>query len=168
MAELVMEACDEVRAQFPENIVSFEVVGDCVVRGIKSDLFIAISRLIQWLAQRSIDTNPELQPLIMIVCEETPAGPRVTFRDRSRRLSQRLRQRLFFPFAQSVSSRGPEAEGRGPGLYLPLYLAKMLVEVKHNGELSDHSDELESNAGHKFVMSFPQSVPAVAVGAGAA
>ncbi|HEY9286100.1 MAG TPA: hypothetical protein VIP46_21800, partial [Pyrinomonadaceae bacterium] len=49
-----------------------------------------------------------------------------------------------------------------PGLYLPLYLAKILVEVKYNGELLDQSDALngetgeapaESKISHRFVMS---------------
>jgi hypothetical protein len=168
MAQLVAEAWDEVKGQFPEGVVNFEVSGDCTVYAVRGDLFIAVSRLLQWLAQRSMDTNPDIRPLIRVVCEDTEKGPQLTFQDRSRRLSEPLRQRLFFPFAQSGSSSSPEKGLKGPGLYLPLYLAKMLVEVKHSGTLNDRSDDLEGNVGHKFVMSFPQSAPTIAISAGSA
>jgi predicted heme/steroid binding protein len=51
-----------------------------------------------------------------------------------------------------------EAVGKTPsaGRYLPLYVAKMLVEGRYHGLLEDHSDEIkEHNYGHRILMQFP-------------
>jgi len=128
------------------------VRGDCLSIMPRDDLFIALSRVIQWFAQR-LEEHPSSK--FHIICEETPEGASVTFEDSSPQLPLRLRQRLFSPFAQPAPAAKREREG--VGRHFPLYLAKVLVELKHGGKLEDRSDELPENLGHKFAMSLPTS-----------
>jgi hypothetical protein len=69
---------------------------------------------------------------------------------------------LFEPFSTSVvrTSGGGES---GPGLYLPLYLAKVLVEEKYGGRLSDESDTMDGDIGHMLMMCFrpPRGQPTI-------
>jgi DNA-binding NarL/FixJ family response regulator len=149
--------------------------GDCKMQAQRSDLEIIFSRLLQWFAFRS---RPKTMPLdvarvINIECEETDSGPTVTFEDNSNRLPVKLRNDLFAPFTQAISTPFDDIKTVGPkiaeggaetaekshlntGRYLPLYLAKMLVEGRYHGLLEDHSDEIEKRSyGHRIVMQFP-------------
>jgi ActR/RegA family two-component response regulator len=128
------------------------VQGDCQAMVAGDDLFIAVSCVLRWFAQR-LEEYPASE--FHVICEETRVGASVTFEDSSPQLPLRLRQRLFSPFAQPI----PIAKGgaEGVGSHFPLYLAKALIELKHGGKLEDRSDELPYNISHRFVIQFPTS-----------
>jgi CheY-like chemotaxis protein len=133
--------------------VEFKIEGTCVARVREDDLYIAVIRILQWLAQRRLETAPDIEPRITVRCEDDSGSSVVIFEDRSNRLPEKLREQLFQPF--SVSAVSPqEVPLPAPGLYLPLYLAKMLIEEKYGGWLDDRSDELEGDVGHRLVMRF--------------
>lgn len=124
----------------------------------RDDLLVAVLRVMQWMAQREDKTPPDIiAPTLNVVFAESNGRREIHFSDQSRRLNSQLRQKLFEPFTESASRTvlTNEDKEEWPGLYLPLYLAKMLIEVKNNGFLEDRSDQLESKSGHRFVMSFP-------------
>lgn len=134
--------------------VEFSLEGDCAIRAKSDDIYIAVIRVLQWLVQRRIETPPETGQEILVRCVGDDNASHVFFEDRSARLPPEVREQLFMPF--SVSAVAPAgAKSLGPGLYLPLFLAKMLVEEKYGGGLDDRSDELEGHVGHRLVMSFP-------------
>lgn len=125
----------------------------------EQDLFTAVLRLLQWMAQRQ-DRMPGdvADPRIEVKYSSEGARREIQVRDQSRRLSAPLRRRLFEPFALGgsiVDATQSGAEGDEPtGLYLPLYLAKTIIEVKNNGKLQDKTDELKAPLGHCFAISF--------------
>ncbi|HEY9282878.1 MAG TPA: response regulator [Pyrinomonadaceae bacterium] len=153
VGELVEKAFRDLKERMNLRGVEFGVEGSCEVRAKQDDMYIAVIRVLQWLAQRRIETPPELDPRIWVRCARASGGSRVTFEDRSDRLPKKLREQLFMPFSVSVAAP-VETEMRGPGLYLPLYLAQMLVEEKYGGVLDDKSDDLEGDVGHRLVMRF--------------
>jgi CheY-like chemotaxis protein len=134
---------------------SLEVQGDCRIHATNDDLLIIVSRLLHWMAQRFIETSSMVAPSIRVTCNETDDRSELIFEDNSRRLGKSLRERLFFPFTQAVPAPTTAKNIKAPGLYLPLYLAKMLVEVKYRGVIEDHSDNLRGEIGHKFLVRFP-------------
>lgn len=163
-----------------EPLKSFRIDGDCTVRADRSDLEIAISRLLHWFAQRRSATPFDEEPLVSVRCTEEAEGPTIILEDKSQRLNSRLRADMFAPFTQAVpvpfvskegapepaAEDGPasDADGRRrhTGRYLPLYLAKMLVEGRYHGTLEDHSDDEDlkgSTYGHRIVMQFPRGAP---------
>jgi hypothetical protein len=115
----------------------------------------------------------DIERVIQINCEATDSGATITFEDNSHRLPKRLREDLFAPFTQAISTPFADIDGANrnanhgstgkaershlnTGRYLPLYLAKMLVEGRYHGLLEDHSDEItERNYGHRILMQFP-------------
>jgi DNA-binding NarL/FixJ family response regulator len=157
MAEIIRSAAGDVCGRAPEGTVRID--GDFEMRAAPDMLVLAASRLIQWFASRAIENTYGTAPTIQVRCAATDEGLEVAFEDRSRRLSSRLRQRMFSPFTQVFPP--PRTSGRiaGPGLHLPLYLAKTLIEVNYRGLLEDRSDELEGDYGHRFVMRFPSFEP---------
>jgi len=154
---------------------SFEIEGDCTVEADKRDLEIAVSRLLHWLAQRRTATPFDEEPLVSVKCRDDVDGPTIIFEDRSQRLNKKLRADMFAPFTQAVpvpfspDAELAEAEEPGPGeaggkprrrggRYLPLYLAKVIVEGRYHGTLKDHSDDedlKDLSYRHRIVMRFP-------------
>jgi ActR/RegA family two-component response regulator len=150
MRRLILDALEDV------DILSLKdrdiVQGDCQAMVAGDDLFIAVSCVLRWFAQR-LEEYPASE--FHVICEETREGALVTFEDNSPQLPLRLRQRLFSPFAQPISIAKGGVEGAGS--HFPLYLAKALVELKHGGKLEDRSDEFSYNISHRFVIQFPAS-----------
>lgn len=132
--------------------LDLRVEGSCRVRA-GEDLSIAVKRVLQWLAQRHSETPPGVTAGIFVRCAERKDGSSVTFEDRSRRLPAELREHLFEPFSTSLALLAGAGAG-GPGVYLPLYLSKILVEEKYGGRLEDESDKVGGEAGHRLVMRF--------------
>lgn len=126
------------------------------------DFYIIISRLLQWLAKRRKETPSDIKPVIKVSCSETEDWNEIIFEDRSFRLSRRLRDELFLPFSQSIplpfERISKSNDVKDSGLYLPLYLVKMLVEGKYGGWVEDRSDEIESEYGNKILVRFPKVV----------
>jgi DNA-binding NarL/FixJ family response regulator len=133
----------------------FRLDGDCKVQGRREYLEIATSRVFQWFIQRlQVATPPGPGPSIVVTCRETAEGMEVVFEDRSRKLSQRLREYLFLPFSQAVHLPLNKTDLGGPGLHLPLYMAKALVELGNGGLLEDRTP-VEGEFGNRLVMRFP-------------
>jgi DNA-binding response OmpR family regulator len=150
-----------------------DLQGDCTVQTQGNDMMIIVSRLLQWFLYRSKNVPVDVEPVITVRCEETDGGATAIFEDTSRRLPKKLREDLFAPFTQAISTpfdnlaaaqtaSGETDDERAAagsltsGRYLPLYLAKMLVEGRYRGFLEDHSDEMaEQRYGHRVVMHFP-------------
>jgi hypothetical protein len=161
-----------------QAVPKLDLQGACAVRARSSDVAIIVSRLLQWFVYRSKNVPFGIEPAIRIRCEEGNGGATVVFEDDSRRLPKKLREDLFAPFTQAISTpfddlaaapasgeRGGERAGKEPplsGRYLPLYLAKMLVEGRYRGILEDHSDEItDKGYGHRVLMYFPRVNAAV-------
>lgn len=198
LKEVIGDAWGEIRLQFRELSTgfSFEVreaeseTAEAAAAGVggkvamaEDDFWLSSLRILQWMVQRKKETPRDVEPGIHVLCVRRRNRAEVIFEDRSRRIRQNLRQKLFDPFTQASRPPLPQAPGGlataaaaapqpgaalqlgddiKPGLYLPLYLAKILVEVKYNGELLDQSDALngetgeapaESKISHRFVMS---------------
>lgn len=165
LAEVVQEAWEDVSEQFPADGISLDLraAGAFSVEAGHDDLLLAFSRLFQWTVQRRTSTPSGVQQGISVSCEKRQDMADIIIEDRSRRLGKLLRNHLFEPFNQAppAAAAPPDALGEAkpskPGLYLPLYLAKMLVEMKCHGKLQDGSDVMGGNIGHRFVVSLPLS-----------
>jgi len=150
MRQLIQDALDDL--DNPSHRERIHAEGECSAMAARDDLFIAVSRILQWFSHRLEESSSNT---VRINCDTTPEGARIIFEDSSPQLPARLRQRLFSPFAQTIPD--PRREGGSAGLHFPLYLAKALVELKHGGVLEDRSDELPDKVGHRFVIRFPSS-----------
>ena len=170
--ELIVQSYGELRK-------GFIIEGDCTIEAVRGDLEIAVSRLLHWFAQRLEHTPFDIDPQVSVKCVEDANGPTIIFEDRSQRLNKKLRENMFAPFTQAVpvpltfedekakqdaaetaleDTATKETRPRHTGLYLPLYLAKMLVEGRYHGTLEDHSDDedlKDRSYGHRIVMQFP-------------
>lgn len=161
-----------------------DLQGHCVMRAQRRDAAIIISRLLQWFAYRGKATPLDVPPVIKVKCETTDGSAIITFEDNSYRLPPELRRRLFETFSQAITTPFPEVESSkfkakesseettedGPrkleGRYLPLYLAKVLVEGRYHGALQDHSDEIiDRNYGHRITIQLPAANKVIAGGA---
>jgi DNA-binding NarL/FixJ family response regulator len=171
----VIETSWELIAQSEDRpVTKLDLQGHCVVRAQRRDMAIIISRLLQWFAYRGKATPLDVPPVIKVKCETTDRSATITFEDNSYRLPPELRRRLFETFSQAISTPFPEVQvskfkarevdAEGPenaplkleGRYLPLYLAKVLVEGRYHGNLKDHSDEIvEHNYGHRIMIQLP-------------
>ncbi len=154
--QLLEEAWADLSQKMFLDDIKFKVIGDCEANVDPEDMVIAVSRLLQWIALRKNKTVRELEPAITVRCEESPSWSQVSFEDQSNRLPEQLRRYLFMPVSLSVEPQ-VGTEVRGPGLYLPLFLAKMIVEEKYGGWLDDKSDEMEGEVGHRLVMRFARA-----------
>ncbi len=155
MSEVASAAWRDLADALEQEASLLCVEGSCMVHGRRDNLQIAISRILQWFVQRMTESPADSEPAIFVRCSETPRGPEVAFEDRSRRLSDQLREFLFTPFSQASSHPPVRKELRGPGIHLSLYMAKMLVEVGSGGVLEDRSAEVAGSQGHRLVMRFP-------------
>ena len=154
LRNLVEQAFHDLAETMHAPDVKFSIEGDCTIKAKSDDMYIAIIRVLQWLAQRRVETPPETEQEIHVRCGGGDNASHVIFEDRSLRLPNMVREQLFMPFSVSAATT-LGTKSLGPGLYLPLFLAKMLVEEKYGGGLDDKSDELEGDIGHRLVMSFP-------------
>lgn len=160
-AETIEDVWQEVKEQFDTEGIEFEgPSGDFSLPLAKADLFLSALRVLQWMALRKNRMITGSQKISVAYAEEGDFA-KLIFTDQSRRLSKNLRERLFEPFAQTDSSQShiketkEQEESPHAGLFLPLFLARMLVEVKYKGSLHDRTDDLETPNGHRFVMRFP-------------
>ncbi len=148
---------------------ALSIHGDCEIHATPEDLSVMVSSILQWFAQRFIDTPRGIEPHISVNCSYYDKGTELIFEDRSRRLDKVLREHLFYPFAETTMTFADNDVFTGDvGLYSSLFLAKIRVETRYNGELEDISDSLTStadeageNIGHRFRMRFPELHPGV-------
>ena len=161
-AQVVREAWSDLIAEFTlAGPDSPPVRGDCWVLCKPDDLGIAVSRILEWMMQRTIEAPADEKPGLSVVCKPIPEKQEshIIFEDRSRRLPRNLRERLFAPFSSPILE-DPERPGGGQGEILGPYLSKVLVELENHGSLDDCSDDLEGDLGHRFVMRFPEAATA--------
>lgn len=158
--DLLDEIWDSISdAEESGNEFKFTNNADCIIEAQENDLYVVFSRLLQWFIKRRISTSPEIEPIITVSCDSEENDTSIIFTDKSKRLNETIRKELFVPFTQSISipfndlSKGDD-KNHIPGQYLPLYIAKMIVEVKYGGEFIDATDDLEGNSGHKFILRF--------------
>lgn len=150
---LIERAINDLEERMYLRGIRFEVEGSCTVRANRDDMYIAVVRVMQWLAQRKIETPSGVEPQITVRCFRENGTTQITFEDRSRRLADNLREQLFVPLSVAITFPAGAVLQR-PAQYLPLYVAKMLVEEKYGGWLDDKSNELPGEIGHRFVMRF--------------
>lgn len=166
IVEVVQQAWEEIREQFPTEDITLEERGIPFSLAIdRNDLLLATLRVLQWMAQRTDKVPASTRPKIVIEYSAGADAVEISFSDSSRRLSSRLRHQLFDPFTQVTTAPPLVAGAKRPGLYLPLYLAAVLVEIKHHGILEDRTDLLDGIHGHCFVMSFPADMEGSVVAA---
>lgn len=149
--ELITKAFKDYRESLSPEEVELAIDGTCYVRARRDDMYVAIKRLLDWMIQRRTQTPSNLSPAVRLRCVQTDETSTIIFEDRSRRLPSEFREHLFEPFLASIAPT-PGAADRGPGVYLPLYLAKILLEEKYGGRLDDCTSEMESEFGHRFVV----------------
>jgi ActR/RegA family two-component response regulator len=168
--EILEEVWEDIKLaeELDDNFI-FEIdkiESDCNLESQENDLYVVFSRLLQWFVKRPFPTSPDTKPTIKIQCQSKGNESIIIFTDKSNRLDEKIRKELFAPFTQSIAIpfknlSGKEDEKQVPGQYLPLYIAKMIVEVKYGGELIDCSNELDGTLGHKLVLRFikePQEI----------
>ncbi len=157
MADFVTSVWKEINSSIQSD--SLKVTGNCAIEATVEDMFIIVSRILQWFTQRFVEYSAGTRPEISVHCRTSDEGPVVIIEDRSRRLNEQLRKRLFDPFTQAVPLPSIGSGANRPGLYLPLYLAKVLVEEKYHGEIVECSNEIVGDLGHRFAIRFqpPQS-----------
>jgi len=155
----VQQAWEELKDQFiVDNIKLIKRGEDFTLTIEKNDLLVAVLRVLQWMAQREEKVPTEISaPTVEVEFTRRQDRLEISFTDESRRLGDQLRQKLFEPFTQvAMTKMKPhEPTEERAGLYLPLYLAKMLIQVKNRGSFEDRTYELQSTNGHRFVMNFP-------------
>jgi CheY-like chemotaxis protein len=153
MRDLITTAFNDYRELTGREEIELVVDGTCRVRARRDDMYVAFKRMLDWMIQRRTQTPSNLHPAVYLRCVQTDETSTIIFEDRSRRLPSDFREHLFEPFVASVAPAAG-AGGRGPGLYLPLYVAKVLFEEKYGGRLDDCTDEMEEEVGHRFVVQF--------------
>jgi CheY-like chemotaxis protein len=154
MKEIVELAAGDLVDELPTNAI--HIHGECEVNGIPDDCYSAASGLLQWFANRTIESGKSLSIQVACIPPREREGPMVIFEDQSRKLSKQLREQLFDPFSQAASL--PTTSGRQT-LPIGLYVAKRLVETRNGGALEDLSDQVDGDIGHRFVMHFPPAAP---------
>jgi CheY-like chemotaxis protein len=155
-----IEQAEEIRDDFKPQLES-----DCEIEVQENDLYVVFSRLLQWFIKRSSLSMTERDQFIKVDCKTNEGESIITITDNSKRLSETIRKELFSPFTQSIAipfkdltpfrRNADENDSEHiAGQYLPLYIAKMIVEVKYGGELIDRSNDLEEALGNRFILRF--------------
>ena len=157
LADLVAKAWDEVCQAHDIEPAVLEIEGQATVKGIREDLLFAVSKLLQWFADRMVMSGGDSGPSVSITSDPSGKEGRLILQDSSPRLHPNLRERLFFPFSQKLPKLKLEREHSKeyPGEHMPLYLAKVLIELPSKGRLQDQTDNLSGERGHRFVISLP-------------
>lgn len=163
VAEIVKERWAEVSGE--KLAESLQIEGNCYVQVDFDDLYLIVTRLLQWFVRRANETPSALESMVRVRCSETEDWCEIVFEDSSFRLSPRLRAELFLPFSQAISLPFEDTTAlfedkiSNAGLYLPLYLTKMLVEGKYRGWVEDRSEDIEGPFGNRILVRFPKLRP---------
>ena len=113
--------------------------------------------MLQWCVERAlaIDTQPDT--VTSARCSTDGNRAILILEDNSTRLPESLRERLFLPFGERLRHlKGKhEVEGQHPGAHIPLFLARLLVELRNKGTLEDQTRKKDGDLGHRFVIDLP-------------
>lgn len=146
---------NELKKYLPNGMVKINGE-ECRARIKEDDLEVIISRILLWFGQRFEETHADNKPGINLTCNpsDDDTAVKFVFEDYSFRLPVPIRECLFLPFSQAASDS--PAIGSIPGSYMPLFLAKTIVEMKYGGTLEDCTDQREDKIGHRFVITLPR------------
>jgi CheY-like chemotaxis protein len=155
LQEVIQEAWDSLKRSEVSPSGGLVFQGECqaAVMCVKEELLFLFSRLLHWLVS-FYEENPESPPRINVACRLEGAHVELSFESDSLRLHKILRDSLFVPMTQRINYE-QVLESKGPRLFLALYVAKTILEKKYKGSLTDRSDELPENLGHKLVIRMP-------------
>jgi DNA-binding NarL/FixJ family response regulator len=179
VADIVRDAWTAVQEQIktdgvePLAVTTQNEFKDLTVIASRVELLLAMTRVMQWMVQRKYRLSESEKQRIFVGWDERDDNVSIAFEDRSTRLGERWRQFLFEPFTQAASqdnwrfevdktdgdsddSRPHDQKHLQAGRYLPLYLAKVLVELKNGGKLEDDTENMGGQVGHRFIMRFPK------------
>lgn len=156
VADVVRQAWEEIKEQFQVEGMALEESGSPFSLVIeRNDLLLVVLRVLQWMVQRVNKIPVNASPTVTVEYNTDSDTAEISFTDSSRRLSPSLRQLIFEPFTQATLAPPRSLGTLRPAMYDPLYLAKMLVEIKLHGLLEDRTGMMKEGVGHRLVISFP-------------
>jgi hypothetical protein len=129
------------------------IEGREAVEGERSELLLVFERILQWFALRARSAQT---PEVRVHCVQSATASRLVFEGRGPRLPAPLRRHLFKAFSLAVPDAPMGGSAGRPGRHLPLYLAKILVEVRNGGQLWDDTDNLPGDLGHRLILELPR------------
>jgi hypothetical protein len=148
MQEVIQEAWDSLRSR--SALLVFH--GDCraTVVASKDELRFLFSRLLHWLIS-FYEEEAFGTPQIDVSCRLEGPYLEIALESNSSRLPKIVRDYLFVPMTQRINYDQLPASN-GPKLFLAMSLVKIILEKRYQGSLTDHSDELTGDIGHKLVV----------------
>jgi DNA-binding NarL/FixJ family response regulator len=154
VAGLVHDVWEDLLIDFPQHQRDLLVVeGNCCVFARPGSLYVAIGRILQWLANRNSDLAKSGMARIQVTCSARDS--KILIRDGSDRLTREARRRLFsldsVPDEQDFQKLGRRGE------FLSLYLSKVLIEMESGARLEDVTDSSEQETGHCLLIQFPST-----------
>ena len=154
LADLIMPAWDEVCeacGRAPNFTFDEQEIW---VNGKKNHFFIALGRIFEWMQKRLWEERVA-NPRVAVTATVFQGWQTISIGDNSPRLDPIYRENLFRPFAGPLGLLSQAGENGEEDFRHPdLYMAQVLIG-HHGGSLSDCSDEVESNTGHRLVIRFP-------------
>jgi CheY-like chemotaxis protein len=152
MAALLHDVWEDILIDFPQlQRELLEIRGECRVLARPGTLYVAMARILRWLANRNVDTVENTMPRICITCD--PRESKILIRDGSERLPPAARKRLFSLYTPPAQEEFKKL-GRG-GEFLGLYLSNVLIEIESGGNLEDVTDSSKQETGHSLLIRFP-------------
>lgn len=155
LREVIQEAWDSLARGGDGAPGALSFHGDCqaTVLAAEEELLFIFSRLLHWLVS-FYEEDPGVTPRVGVDCRLEGRHVEISLESGSARLHKILRDRLFVPMTQRINY-DQVLEGKGPKLFLSLYLAKSVLERRYQGAVADGSDELPGELGHKLVIRMP-------------
>jgi CheY-like chemotaxis protein len=132
------------------------VEDDVEVVGSDEDLGRVFQALLQWMVQRAAFLGEGAKGKITARCTAGAERAEIIIDGPGRRLPRPIREELFMPLTDAVLEPPTEKHPEGRRLVLALYVARMLLAVRHHGTLEDRSDALAAPQGHRFVVTLPR------------
>lgn len=155
LQEVVQKAWDGVAGGGAGSPGGLSFRGDCgaTVLAAEEELLFIFSRLLHWLVS-FYEEGLGVTPRVGVECRLEGSEVEIALESESIRLHKILRDSLFVPMTQRIDYERV-LEGKGPKLFLSLYLTKSLLERRYQGSLDDSSDSLPGELGHRLVIRMP-------------
>jgi hypothetical protein len=155
LREIVLEAWEGLGRGGSNRSVGMSFRGDeqATVVASKEELLFIFSRLLHWLAS-FYEEDEDVSQGISVECRLEGRHVELSLESDSLRLNKILRDSIFVPMTQRIDY-SQVLEGKGPKLFLAMYLAKTVLEKRYKGGLTDHSDELPGETGHRLILRMP-------------
>jgi CheY-like chemotaxis protein len=155
LREIVLESWEGLGRGGGNRSVGMSFRGDeqATVVASKEELLFIFSRLLHWLAS-FYEEDEDVPQGISVECRLEGSNVELSLESDSPRLNKILRDNIFVPMTQRIDY-SQVLEGKGPKLFLAMYLAKTILEKRYKGSLTDHSDELPGETGHRLILRMP-------------